>query len=54
MEYKTLEIQDTGMLAADVPHIEGEEQDSPIPASSSYEYIEGSENSPYIMTLSAY
>lgn len=54
MEYETIEIQNTGTLSSDGIDIEEITKDSPILSTSSYEYIEGSENSAYIATLSAY
>jgi len=53
MEYETLEVQTMGAFAEE-SGIEPETSGSELPVSSSYEYVEGTENSPYIITSSLY
>jgi hypothetical protein len=54
MEYEKIEVQKTGVIVSD--ELIAEEQNAAplIPVSSSYEYREGADDSPYIITSSTY
>lgn len=51
MDYETIEIKqsETKIVSDDL-----EAKDALVPASSCYEYVEGAEDSPYIVTSSTY
>jgi len=54
MDYETLELGAAGTTFSDELDLEGEEETPLVPVSSSYECIEGAEDSPYIITSSTY
>lgn len=54
MDYEVIEVQQTGVIVSDELIAEEQEASPLIPVSSSYEYLEGADDSPYIVTCSAY
>ena len=54
MDYEVIEVQKTGVIVSDELIAEEQEASPLIPVSSSYEYLEGTEHSPYIITSSSY
>lgn len=48
MDYQTIEIKNTGTLSFDRMDVGESTKDGKIPSTSSFEYIEGSQNSAYI------
>ena len=54
MQYEIIEVKEAGAIVSDELIPEEQEAMPLIPVSSSYEYFEGSDDSPYIVTCSTY
>ena len=54
MEYEVREVHRTGAIVSDELIPEEQESSPLIPVSSSYEYLEGEDDSPYIVNCSTY
>lgn len=54
MEYEIIEVKESGVIVSDELIVEEQEASPLIPVSSAYEYFEGTDDSPYIVTCSTY